>query len=562
MRLLVVPGQVMRQSIGLCGRLARGGSTAAAVGAVVGVFVVALGAEPAGGTSRPSGGTLTILSPLGDVAFDPALAFSGGHLDISYATCATLTAFRDAPAPAGYTVQPEAEAAAPVVSRDERTYLFTVRKGLRFSDGSPLRARNFARGLARTLDPAMHSVGAEVFWDVRRVSAAGDRLRIVLRQPDGDLPTRMALPWACPVPAGFPIDPAGVPLMVGSGPYYIAQHVPGLLVFGRNPYYRGGLPHRVDRVVVRFQGTLDDDIKAVEDGTADVLGSEIPSDVRKVLAGRYGVDKRQLFRTRGIYTTALVMNISSPLFRNNLPLRKAVNFALDRPGVVAQTQGGLLSNTPTDQIVPSRSQGWVDYQLYPVKEPNLAAARRLAAGHLRGGNAVLYTSPDRNHPAMANEIAADLGKIGLKVDVRQFAAAVMMARVGTPGEPYDMVLGNWGDDLMGPSIPELDPPVLYPDPAQILVRYLSGANARHTSGNANVAYFDVPDYDRRMAAALRLSGPARFRAFSQLDEDIMRNEAPWAPILEGSAWSFVSSHVGCYVPQPVVHLVVGNYCVH
>jgi ABC-type transport system substrate-binding protein len=406
----------------------------------------------------------------------------------------------------------------------------------------------------------MGSLGADLFSDVWRVSARADRLRIVLRRPDGDLATRLALPYGCPVPLGFPVDPAGVPLLVGSGPYYISRPSPTQLILLRNRYYRGDLPHRLDRIVINFSGDLATDISAVEQGRADELGAEFPGDVRKALAQRYPVNKRQLFELPGLYTTALVFNTASPLFRDNAPLRKAINFALDRPAVVAQSLGGPLSNMPTDQILPSRTPGWVDYHLYPVAGPDLAEARRLAAGHLRGGTAVLYTPDDRLRPAMASVVADDLAKIGLTVHIEQFAAAVMIAKVETRVEPFDMVLGAWGDDLLGPRIPELDPPILYPDPAQMIVRYLGGENARQPTGNQNVAYFDLPAFNQRMAAAERLSGTDRFRAFSLLDADIMRDQAPWAPIWQGSAWEFFAKRVGCVYIQPVVHFVWGDLC--
>ena len=192
----------------------------------------------------------------------------------------------------------------------------------------------------------MRSSRADLFSDVRRVRPSGLRLRIELSKPSGDLTTRLALPYACPVPLGFPIDPAGVDLTVGSGPYYFSQDVPHkLLVLGRNRYYRGSLPHRVAKIVINFGGDLDSNIRSVEQGQADMLGSEIPADVREVLARRYGVDRRQLFRLPGIFTVALALNTTSPLFRDNLALRKAVNLALDRPGVIA-TLGARRRKTP------------------------------------------------------------------------------------------------------------------------------------------------------------------------------------------------------------------------
>lgn len=97
-----------------------------------------------------------------------------------------------------------------------------------------------------------------MFSDVKRVAANGQRLRIELSKPAGDLATRLAFSYGCPVPLGFPVDPAGVSLTVGSGPYYVARHEPGkLLVVKRNPYYRGSRPHRFDRVVATFGGDLE-----------------------------------------------------------------------------------------------------------------------------------------------------------------------------------------------------------------------------------------------------------------------------------------------------------------
>jgi peptide/nickel transport system substrate-binding protein len=522
---------------------------------------VPAGSAPVGRAS--TGGALTFVlvgGGPGTVLLDPALAVAG-YEPFRYATCSTLMAFRDAPGQEGYSVRPEAATGLPQVSADGLSYVFTVRKGLRFSDGSPLTAANFVRALVRVLSPTMASPGADLYSDIRRVSAKGDRLRIVLRQPTGDLEARLALMYACPVPLGFPIDPAGVPLMVGSGPYYVTQPSPTQVVLVRNRYYHGDLPHRLSRFEFAFADNLDDAIHEVETGDADVLLTEIPGDVRKVLEQQYGIDRQQLFRESGLYTEALVLNTSSPLFHDNLPLRKAVNLAIDRPAVIAQTLGGPLSDTPTDQILPSRTPGWVNYHLYPLTGPDLAAAQPLAAGHLRGGIAVLYTTPDTFHPAMAAVIADDLAKIGLTVEVKQFAAPVMMSKVETRGEPFDMVLGDWGSQLYGPrGLPELEAPIVYPDPAQMLVRYLDGENARKPTGNTNVSYLDLPAYNQRLAAASSLSGPARFQTFSRIEADIMREQAPWAPLWQGSSWTLVSKRVGCFHRRPVVGIVWGDLC--
>src|SRR5262245_36859156 len=182
------------------------------------------------------------------------------------ATCATLMAFRDAPAPAGYRLRPEAAAGVPALSSDRRTYRFTVRPGLRFSDGSPLRAVNFKRALERVRSPAMQSEGAALFSDVKEVSANGRQLRSELTAPAGDRQMRFALSYACPVRVEWPIVPAGVPLTLGPGAYYISNDDPNSEIdVERNPYYRDHRRHRVDRIVLTMGGDLDSNVRPVEE---------------------------------------------------------------------------------------------------------------------------------------------------------------------------------------------------------------------------------------------------------------------------------------------------------
>jgi len=491
-----------------------------------------------GAAPGSQGGTLVVATPLAWSSLDPAVA-RPATAALWYATCATLTAFPDAAAPAGLIPRPEAAAGAPKISRDGRTYVFTVRRGLRFSDGSPLTAGNFARALGRVLNPAMASPGARLFPDVKRVWATGLKLHIELAKQSGDLTTRLALRFACPVPLGFPVDPAGVDLVAGSGPYYIARFVPGsLIVLKRNRYYRGTRPHHVDRVLVTIGGDVDDDIKLVEEGRADVLGVEIPSELRSGLATRYGVNKSQLFRRRGWPdTSALALNTSRPLFENNVRLRKAVNLALDRTEIVRQTPSGSLSRTPTDQVMPRGMPGWRDYRIYPLAGPNRQRARRLAQGNLRGGKAILWTIPGSIYPDEAQVIVSNLHAIGLDVEVKIMAVDTLNAKARIPGALYDMILAGF--------------PLDYPDPGNGLVRLLGGVNIHDPAANENYAYFEEPTYNRRMAAADRLRGSARLRAFSELDADIMRDRAPWAPLYETSAWLLVSKRVGCLKVQAV-----------
>ncbi len=531
-----------RRPVGL---VTLGVATAFAVGA----------ATPGSPTAASSGGTLRVVLPASAApTLDPAVVSDPmGWGSLWYSTCATLMAFRDAPAPGGFEVRPEAAVGFPKTSHGGRTYLFKVRPGLHFSDGSRLTAANFKYGLQRARNPDMESEAAFLFSDVKRVTTSGRRLRIDLTKPSGSLLTRLALSYACPVPLNFPINAAGVPLTVSSGPYYIADFEPGRqVVLERNPKYDGTRPRRVDRAVIKIGGDFASNVSAVQEGRADLLGAPLPFDLQDSLAKLYGVNRSQLFRFRGTVVYYLALNTSRPLFHNDVALRKAVNLALDRRAIVRTGPGWryAYAHKATDQIITSWPPGWVDHRLYPLAAPNLKRARSLAAGHLGDGKAILYVNqvPAARLYDQANLIARELGQIRLDVTVVPIPKDPLEAKAGKPGEPYDMVLTRHF--------------LQYPDPADVLIGLLGGANARKPAGNTNFAYFDNARYDRRMAADDRLTGRARARTFSNLDAKIMRNAAPWAPLYEGSNWLFVSKRVGCLKTHPVFRIDLAAVCVH
>src|SRR5262249_40578981 len=91
----------------------------------------------------------------------------------------------------------------------------------------------------------------------------------------------------------------------------------------------------------------------------------------------------------------------------------------------------------------------------------------------------------------------------------------------------------------------------FADPGSMIESLLAGENADRKSGNSNLAYLDLPRVNREIAAADRLAGASRFAAFTRLDAEIMRADAPWAPLFNGSASLFVSARVGCLKLQPV-----------
>ena len=174
-----------------------------------GVFLAAsLGGARAGeGRGVKEGGTFRVVTAGGFFTIDPALAGNGpAEGSVLRPTCAGLLASPDKSLPAGLRVVPDLAEAQPVVSKDGKTYTFRIRKDARFSDGTPVTARNFLRAFERIFDPSMNSsqgaffdiiVGATEMLDGKTktlagVSAAGRTLTVKLTRRVADFPMLVA----------------------------------------------------------------------------------------------------------------------------------------------------------------------------------------------------------------------------------------------------------------------------------------------------------------------------------------------------------------------------------
>jgi hypothetical protein len=98
----------------------------------------------------------------------------------------------------------------------------------------------------------------------------------------------------------------------------------------------------------------------------------------------------------------------------------------------------------------------------------------------------------------------------------------------------------------------------YFDPYDFLF-LLDGSTIRPANNN-NYAYFNSPQYNRKIAAAAALVGQARYRAFGSLDVDLAKNAAPLASYITDNQRHLVSRTTGCYFYQPVYELDLAAIC--
>jgi len=199
------------------------------------------------------------------------------------------------------------------------------------------------------------------------------------------------------------------------------------------------------------------------------------------------------------------------LFKNNAKLGEAVNYAIDRPEMVRQH--GALGGVRTDQILPIGFPGFKDANIYPLKGANPTKGNALAKGNNRGGKCAFWTFNTSFGPAVAQVVQFDLSKIGLNCEITPLDRVVQTDKAGVKGANYDVLLNGWGQD--------------YPDPYDFINILLSGDSIQ-PANNVNLSYFNSPKWNKLMLNASKLSGNARYNAYSAIDKGIMAGPAPLA----------------------------------
>jgi peptide/nickel transport system substrate-binding protein len=225
------------------------------------------------------------------------------------------------------------------------------------------------------------------------------------------------------------------------------------------------------------------------------------------------------------------MNTSRGIFRDTR-LRRAVNYALDRPPMAKQL--GPFLGQPSDHYLPPGMPGSLTERIYPLARPDLATAKALARG--RGGQAVLWTCNLPICLGKAEIMRRNLAPLGIQVVVKSdFPVGGAGAAASKRGARFDLTPLTSTPDLA--------------DPGNFLRSLFDGTLIRAT-GNTNLSYFNDPVVNSRLARADRLSGRARERAFGRIAADLARDKAPIAVFSQPYQAELVSTRLGCLIHQP------------
>jgi peptide/nickel transport system substrate-binding protein len=512
--------------------------------AAVSVGVAGSAVKKTGSADASKGGTLRLNMADADFDFvDPQLAYRTDDWSMIYATSMPLVGFEEKSGAAGAQLTPQAATAFPTVSKDGKTYTFHIRPGLKFSNGTPVTAASFQRAWERILSPKMGSplgvnlslqddiVGGTAFLDgkaqhISGISAKGNTLSFHLTSPNATFVSILSMQWFTAVPSNLPYSSTGLNTYPAAGPYYIASRDPGRsTVLKRNPYYKGNRPANPDQIVFTPNVNRDQSLLQVKAGQSDMDIEGLPATATAQLGQQFGVNKGRFYVGSTSCVNYMGMNTARAPF-NNVALRKAVNYAIDRPAQVRLL--GAYAGKRTSQLLVPGIPGYKPFNAYPLAGADVAKAKAIGGAAIAAAptlNIVHTTSTASTNRAQVAEF--NLKQIGFKVNDLPTPATNYYQVIQTRGTTYNFVTnGGWCAD--------------YFDPFDYLNVLFDGRKIAAANNN-NYTYFNNATFNKGLDHAASLSGSARAAAYAQLDKDLIQKYAPIVPYLLPTNDYFVSA---------------------
>lgn len=516
-----------------------------------------------GALASHRGGTLRVVSQI-DANFDsidPGSAFRVQSWQVLTITNDGLLAFKHAGGPAGLTVVPDLATSLPIVGDGGRTYAFQLRKGIRYSTGRPVRARDFRYALERELRAGTgftysnaQLVGAascsKNACDLSRAIVTDDATGTVvfhLTRPDPDFLFELALPQGDAVPSGSPKIDIGTHPLPATGPYRIELFVPNKrLVLVRNPFFRqwsadaqpNGFP---DRLIWRFGLDASAETSAVERGRADVMADSPPPGRLRQITIHYPAQAHPYVEPATFY---LFLNTRIQPFRDPRA-RRALSLAVDRNAIVHLWGGSQLAR-PTCQMLPPGIAGYRPYCPYTLRPnasgswngPNLAEAKRLVASSGTVGEKVVVRI-NRDDPvrmAISRYVVGLLRRLGYAASLRTYPdVQTYYVQVGRESTRAQIGLQGWESN--------------FPRGSDFFANLLTCRSYMPTAPvNINSAAFCDHHIDRQIdrAQRLQISRPAVAAAlWSRVDQEIV-DRAPDVFLFNRSGIDLTSPRVGNY----------------
>ena len=424
------------------------------------------------------------------------------------------------------------------IENDGKTYVFTLKKGVKFHNGKEMTAEDVKWSFERTMDPKLASVDAENFLDdivgaMDKIKGKANRIKGIkirdkyvvsfdLIKPTPYFLGKLTYPTGVILPKGdVPLSEiADIKDCIGTGPFKMKEYRREQLVrLDAFEDYHGGKA-KLDKIwyfIIKDPVTR---LNKFKSGHLDILTLE-KQDIAGVKADPNLKDKLIFHERPALYFVDL-NPLKEEAFKNR-DVRRAIAMAINKENIVKNILKG--ANTVANSLIPPGVPGHRKTTPGPSYDPEKAKVLLEKAGYGPGGKELKFKISLRaaRHDlrAVAEAIALDLHKIGVKVKLSQFDWSVFLQKFYAAEHTATHM--KWLNDYLDPH-------------NNISIFY-------HKDSGNNIYKYRNSKVDQLIEAADSITDQQKRVKLYQEAEDIILNDAPRIPIYFMKDPLLVSSEV-------------------
>jgi len=405
------------------------------------IMALAGGAALAGLTGLPAfaedaikkGGVLKVAAPTNPSSLDPATGGSGADHSLLWTMYDTLIEW-------DYDTLKPKPGLAKWSYPDPKTMVLDIVEGIKFHDGTALDAEAVKFNLDRNRQDQRSNVKADL-TSVESVEVTGPlRVTLKLKNPD------TALPAILSDRAGMMVSPTNIKALgadtnrkpIGAGPWkFVSWADNASVVVTRNDnYWRPGRPYLdgIEFAIIPEAATA---LRSVIAGENDMAFS-LPARLKPVIDRAKSL---QVVTAPTLYCIQLYFNYArAPL--DNVKVRQAINFALDREAFVKATMSGL--GEPATMTLPSSHWAY-DKSVSTLYPHNVAKAKALLAdaGFKDGVELTIGGYNDQDSVRRSEVLQAQLGEAGIRLKFTRGTIPEISAQFFGTEKKFDVLLSAW-----------------------------------------------------------------------------------------------------------------------
>ena len=335
-------------------------------------------------------------------------------------------------------VDPETRELVPQIAEsweqtDDLTYVFKIRQGIKFHDGSDLTAED----VKFSLDRAINSASVSYIVNFIESVTMDDEYTVTIKTNDPYAPAlrNLAIPYAAIVPkhiveedeANFILNP------VGSGPYTFVEWSQGdhVTLKAFDDYYAGKAA--TENLIMKVIPETAQRAIALETGEIDLAYDLLPTDIPRIQEG----ENTTVYTVPSLSSYYISLNMNKEPF--NIPeVREAITLAIDRQLIIDTLLNG--SGTAADSIIAPAVFGYYSTGV-PAADVESAKELLAEAGYADGFSCVLYVNDNQQRIEICQAVQSMLKEINIEVSLEVLEFGSFVTR--TSNGEHDMAFFGW-----------------------------------------------------------------------------------------------------------------------